>query len=172
MNIQHLSDEAVAAYADGVLSGHARDRAAKHVEACAECSTAVRVQREAVFALRAAPAPALPTDLIARLCSLPDTTPLTTLPTAIAPDGSTVLSTRLMSPMSGFVPVEKPESGRRIRPIVTAVAVAALAGVLSAGSVASHAASPTTGIVPHRDPGVVNQPGGAEPVSYLRAHQP
>ncbi|HEU5267338.1 MAG TPA: zf-HC2 domain-containing protein [Jatrophihabitans sp.] len=171
-----MSDEAVAAYADGVLSGHARDRAAKHVEACAECRTAVRGQREAALALRAAPAPALPTDLLARLRSLPNTTPLTTLPTAIAPDGSTVLSTRLIAPMSGLVPAQKPESSRRIKPIVTAVAVAALAGVLSAGSVASHAVSPSstgTGhVTPQHNSGVVEQPGGAIPISVIRAHQP
>ena len=39
---QHLSDEAVAAFADGVLGGSARERARQHVEECAECRTAVR----------------------------------------------------------------------------------------------------------------------------------
>ncbi|MDT4947566.1 MAG: hypothetical protein QOJ37_161, partial [Pseudonocardiales bacterium] len=44
MNPQHLSDEAVAAFADGVLSGHARERATRHAAACPECAHAVKVQ--------------------------------------------------------------------------------------------------------------------------------
>lgn len=64
---QHLSDEAVAAAADGVLTGHARDRATRHIAGCAECAHAVRVQREAAWALRTAPAPPLPVDLLDRL---------------------------------------------------------------------------------------------------------
>ena len=64
--MSHLSDEAVAAFADGVLRGHARERASRHVEECTECHEAVRVQREAAWALRAAPAPQLPIDLAAR----------------------------------------------------------------------------------------------------------
>lgn len=67
MSSQHLSDEAVAAAADGVLSGHARDRAMRHVASCAECAHAVKVQREAAWALRAAPPPALPFGLLDRL---------------------------------------------------------------------------------------------------------
>lgn len=67
MSSQHLSDEAVAAAADGVLTGHARDRATRHVAECAECAHAVRVQREAAWALRTAPPPALPSELLDRL---------------------------------------------------------------------------------------------------------
>ena len=87
MTSQHLSDEAVAAFADGVLRGHARERAARHTETCAECAYAVQVQREAAWALRAAPAPALPTSLVDRLRLLPDTTSLTALPTVFDDDG-------------------------------------------------------------------------------------
>jgi anti-sigma factor RsiW len=65
--VEHLSDEAVAAFADGALADGARARAARHVAECAECAHAVAVQREAVWALRAAPAPALPGDLLERL---------------------------------------------------------------------------------------------------------
>jgi Putative zinc-finger len=166
VSVQHLSDEAVAAFADGVLGGSARERARKHVEECAECRTAVRVQREAALALRAAPPPSLPTDLMSRLRSLPQTTPVSTLPTAIAPDGSTVLATRLMAPMSAFAPVHDPapkESHRRGKPIVTAVAVAALAGALTAGSVASRADAPTragTGQVTGRQQGATGAGDG------------
>jgi len=38
VNSQHLSDEALAAFADGVLSGHARDRATRHAAGCPECA--------------------------------------------------------------------------------------------------------------------------------------
>jgi Putative zinc-finger len=179
VNSQHLSDEAVAAFADGVLGGHARDRARRHVEECAECRTAVRVQREAAVALRGAAAPALPTELMARLCSLPQTTPVSTLPTTVAPDGSTVLAARYMAPMSGLVPTQAPapkqESTRRVKPIVTAVAVAALAGALSAGSVASRAQSPAqvgTGQTAHHGTGGPGTSGGVVPVNVFRAHQP
>lgn len=85
---QHLSDEAIAAYADGVLAATAGARARRHLAVCAECSYAVTVQREAVWALRAAPAPALPSGLLDRLRAVPDTTPLNQPPMALAPDGA------------------------------------------------------------------------------------
>ena len=58
--LSHLSDEAVAAFADGVLSDTARQRAQSHMAGCAECSEAVYGQRAARAALRSAlqPAPA------------------------------------------------------------------------------------------------------------------
>ena len=92
MTTQHLSDEAIAAFADGVLSGHARDRASRHAGKCPECAHAVAVQREAVWALRAAPAPALPLGLMDRLRSVPATTPIQNVPAALAPDGSAMFA--------------------------------------------------------------------------------
>ncbi len=142
MSSQHLSDEAIAAFADGVLGGLARDRATRHVATCAECGAAVRVQREAVLALRAASAPQAPAALFDRLRALPLTTPLPTLPTAIAADGSTMLAT--FNSASAFVP-EDEQHGGRMRPYATTVAVVALAGALVAGSVASQQGTPTTG---------------------------
>jgi anti-sigma factor RsiW len=130
----HLSDEAVAAFADGVLGGHARDRAARHTAECAECREAVQVQREAAYALRAAAAPPLPAGLFDRLREVPMTTPLTTLPTAVAPDGSTVLAT--FAPAAALVPGKSSPTGRA-RPYLTTAAVVALAGALAAGSVAA-----------------------------------
>src|SRR4051794_31637147 len=142
MNVQHLSDEAVAAFADGVLGGHARDRAARHVSACAECRAAVQVQREAVFALRAASAPHVPAELFDRLKAVPLTTPLPTLPTAIASDGSLMLAT--FSPAAALVPDESARSPR-MRPYMTTAAVVTLAGVLAAGSVARDHGTPEKG---------------------------
>jgi hypothetical protein len=143
MTSQHLSDEAVAAFADGVLGGLARDRATRHVAACAECRAAVKVQREAVFALRAATAPQASAALFDRLRALPLTTPLPTLPTAIAADGSTMLAT--FAPAAALVPDTQLRSPR-MRPYMTTAAVVTLAGVLAAGSVARQQATPENGI--------------------------
>jgi anti-sigma factor RsiW len=144
MNPQHLSDEAVAAFADGVLTGSARERATRHIDSCSECRQAVRVQREAAFALRAAAAPALPNALLDRLRTVPQTTPLTSLPTALAPDGTTMLSTSF-APMAALVP---DHTGRphRMRPLVTTAAIVALAGSLAAGSVAREQEPAQTGV--------------------------
>src|SRR5262249_12533322 len=84
--LQHLSDEAVAAFADGMLATPAHNRATRHVAQCAECAAAVAEQRAAVSALRAAPAPALPAGLLDRLRAVPTTTPLRSQPIALAPD--------------------------------------------------------------------------------------
>lgn len=86
--VQHLSDEAVAAYADGVLGRTARTRAERHLAECPECAYAVSIQREAVFALRGAPLPSLPSGLLDRLRAVPTTTILTSPPLALSPDGS------------------------------------------------------------------------------------
>jgi anti-sigma factor RsiW len=174
VNAQHLSDEAVAACADGVLTGHARERATRHVESCAECRTAVQVQREAAWALRAAPAPALPNSLADRLRSVPLTTPITTLPTVVAPDGSTMLAT--FAPAAAFVPTQSPKS-RRTKPFITTAAVVALAGALTAGSVARDSEAPQTGSgsTVHAGTPVDGNGGGpavVRPVSVFRAHQP
>lgn len=88
--VQHLSDEAIAAYADGVLAPGARDRAARHLASCTECSHDVRRQYEARDALRAAAAPAAPSALLERLRQLPMTAPLSGPPalrTVVIGDG-------------------------------------------------------------------------------------
>lgn len=146
MNPQHLSDEAVAAFADSALTGPARQRARQHTAECPECAYAVAVQREAAWALRSAPAPALPSGLLERLREVPATTSIRTAPTVLGSDGSTLLATfgNLAAP-AAVVPVEH-ERQHRLRPIVgTAVAVAA-AGVLAVSSAAhaSSAASPSS----------------------------
>lgn len=82
--VSHLSDEAVAAFADGVLRDGARSRAEQHLSTCAECREAVRGQRAASAVLRSAPLPCLPTGLADRLRNLPGTTPLPASPFAPA----------------------------------------------------------------------------------------
>ena len=72
----HLSEDALAAYADGILSPAADERAAKHLRSCAECRTAVDVEREAKALLGAAPDPSPPAGLMARLLDVPMTADL------------------------------------------------------------------------------------------------
>lgn len=116
MKDQHLSDEAIAAFADGVLGGHARERARRHTDSCPECTHAVAVQREAVWALRAAPAPPLPSGLIDRLKAVPVTTPIENVPTVLAPDGSAMFAA--FGTMAAFVPPQsqsRHQSSRDLR---------------------------------------------------------
>lgn len=158
MTSQHLSDEAVAAYADGVLRGHPRERAGRHLAGCTECARAVRVQREAVLVLRSAPPPPLPTGLLDRLRAVPSTTPLDLPPTTLTPDGTTVFpayGTRL--PDSGFAPFgaaalvpptsprEATHRARFTRPVLLTAAAVVTAGAFAVGSGAAastHSPSP------------------------------
>jgi anti-sigma factor RsiW len=132
---QHLSDEAVAAFADGVLRGHARDRATRHAAGCPECAQAVAVQREAVLALRAAPAPSLPTGLLDRLRSVPVTTPINGIPTAIGPDGSAMFAAFGTLTAAAIVPPTTDESrAHRVRPVLLAAAAVVTVGAFAFGS--------------------------------------
>jgi hypothetical protein len=89
--LPHLSEDAVAAFADGVLSPAAAARAQRHCAACAECSDAVRGQREAAMMLRMAAVPQLPSGLLDRLAGVPMSTtlhpPSSGLPTVLGSDG-------------------------------------------------------------------------------------
>jgi len=154
MSTQHLSDEAVAAFADDVLSGHARERASKHAMNCPECAHAVAVQREAVWALRSAQAPALPIGLLDRLRMVPSTTPLRMVPSAISPDGSAMFAA--FGTVAAFVPPARraaaqpdPRAATQPDPRVPAALPATLpatltgAAVAAAGVVADASAGPT-----------------------------
>jgi anti-sigma factor RsiW len=91
LSVQHLSDEAVTAFADGMLGVGPRNRASRHIDQCPECAGAIAEQRAAVSALRAAPDPALPFGLLERLRAVPVTTTLNSSPPmSLAPDGSPV----------------------------------------------------------------------------------
>ena len=156
MTSQHLSDEAIAAFSDGVLTGHARERAARHSAHCPECAHAVAVQREAVWALRAAPAPTLPLGLVDRLRSVPSTTTVRTVPSAISADGSALFSAFGTMTTAALVPTSRrtdSTTGHRMRPIVFTAAAVAAAGLLAVGSdVQSNAGTP-------RQPGVGHSAG-------------
>ena len=173
MNAQHLSDEAVAAFADGVLRGLARERATRHVNTCAECREAVRVQREAAYALRSASAPPPPSTLLDKLRTVPQTTPISTLPTAVAPDGSPVLAT--FAPMAALVP-DPPRSKHGMRPLVVAAALVGLAGTGAAAGAMLHGGStpqPGSGHVVHTERPIGSAPQApVGPVTFLRHVQP
>jgi anti-sigma factor RsiW len=165
---QHLSDEAVAAFADGVLTEGARARAARHVAECAECAHAVAVQREAVWALRAAPAPALPGDLLERLRAVPSTTPLSGRPIAVDSDGSAVF------PAFGTAAIVEPNDGRaemsqrRTRPyglLTAAAAVLALGAV--GGAVASTSDAGSGAPFAPATPPVQVQPAGSNTADLI-----
>jgi len=83
----HLAGEAVAAYVDDALSPTARDRAERHLRACAECRAVVEAQREAKFLLAAAFDPELPAGLLARLRNIPMTADLGGSDIVLAVDG-------------------------------------------------------------------------------------
>jgi anti-sigma factor RsiW len=141
---QHLSDEAIAAFADDVLTGHARQRARRHTAECPECNHAVAVQREAVWALRAAPAPALPTGLLDRLRNVPVTTPIQQVPTHVDEHGMAMFAS-FAAPAAAFVAPEAPGSrrGRSVALAVASVAVlGALAGTAAADSAGNRPAPP------------------------------
>lgn len=142
--VEHLSDEAVAAFADGALANGARARAARHVGECPECAHAVAVQREAVLALRAAPAPALPGGLLEKLRAVPSTTPLSGQPLAVDSDGSAVF------PAFGTAAFVEPEIGSRGENhrmrygLLTAAAAVMTLGAVGGTVAATASAGPST----------------------------
>jgi anti-sigma factor RsiW len=142
MREQHLSDEAIAAFADDVLSGSARERAQRHTATCAECNYAVAVQREAVWALRSAPAPTLSSDLLQRLREVPTTTPIRQVPTHLDERGTEMFAT-FAAPAAALVPPARPSGRgrtRRGRPLVITAASVAVLGALAGTAVAADSA--------------------------------
>ncbi len=150
MREQHLSDEAIAAFADDVLPKHARERARRHTAACPECDHAVAVQREAVWALRAAPAPSLPIGLLDRLREVPVTTPIRHIPSTVDENGNAMFAT-FSAPAAAFVAQSAPKPRSRMsRPVAMTAASLTLAGVLAGAAIAadSHHTSPPSHIQP------------------------
>ena len=95
--LSHLSEDAVAAFADGVLSQSARARATRHCSECCECAEAVDDQLEARRLIRLADPPVMPSGLMDRLAGLPMTVPLTSpagsLSVGIGADGTAAFLT-------------------------------------------------------------------------------
>jgi anti-sigma factor RsiW len=147
MREQHLSDEAIAAFADDVLNGSARERARRHTASCAECNYAVTEQRAAIWALRSAAAPPLPSGLLERLREVPVTTPIRSVPTTVDDKGRAMFAT-FAAPAAAFVPTQSKPRGKRVRPIVLTAASVAVVGALAASAAAADGAGsddPNTG---------------------------
>jgi anti-sigma factor RsiW len=167
---QHLSDEAIAAFADGALGNGARGRAARHVGQCAECAHAVAVQREAVWALRAAPVPALPGGLLERLRAVPSTTPLDGRPIALDDDGSAVFpafgTAAFVEPQTNTREAGEHSHDRRMRPygLLTAAAAVVMLGAVGGTVAATSDAGPS---VPAPNAPVRVQPAGGSSVDLF-----
>jgi anti-sigma factor RsiW len=135
--LPHLSEDAVAAFADGVLSPAATIRAERHCAECAECAAAVRGQREAAMMLRTAATPSMPSGLLDRLAGVPMSTPLpppmSGLPTVIGDDGVPMFVAHKSDP--------EPESGSGSafrRGTLPMGLLASAAAVVAAGTLGSH----------------------------------
>lgn len=147
--LPHLSEDAVAAFADGVLSSAATVRARRHCAECTECAEAVRGQRETAMMLRAAGAPALPAGLLDRLAGLPMSAqlppPLSGLPITIDSDGVPVFVAYQPGRKVGVVPdglahqrvdqpqVDQPRAHRRV--LLPVSILASAAAVVAAGAI-------------------------------------
>ena len=148
LSVQHLSDEAIAAFADGMLSSGAQARATKHLAECPECAHCVAEQRAAVWALRAAPAPSLPCGLLDRLRELPSTTALPSSSFTLSPEGSAVFpsygmsATRHPNLLSRMMPTSI-DARRRGQHVVMATAALALVAMGTVGSTAQAATRPS-----------------------------
>ena len=71
----HLSTEAVAAYADGELPMKAHLRAGSHLSLCPQCCAEVEAQTQARVALRDSGPLAAPSTLMGLLAQIPQSTP-------------------------------------------------------------------------------------------------
>jgi len=71
----HLSTEAVAAYADGELPMKAHLRAGSHLSLCPQCCAEVDAQTQARVALRDSGPVAAPSTLMGLLAQIPQSTP-------------------------------------------------------------------------------------------------
>jgi hypothetical protein len=138
--VQHLSAQAIAAFADGMLAGTPRARAQRHIACCVECRTAVDIQREAMAALRGSRIPAPPSTLLERLRSLPSTAPLPARRVALDRDGTAVFPAYGTPNRSAVPPAPLPaptEHETRRHPqgglLMSAAAVLTL-GALAAGT--------------------------------------
>lgn len=146
MREQHLSDEAIAAFADDVLPKAPRERARRHTAGCPDCAYAVAVQREAVWALRAAPAPPLPMGLLDRLREVPVTTPIQHVPSTVDEHGNAMFA---VAGAAAFVAPQQTRSRHWAKPVAFTAASLAAAGVVT---------------------GVVLTAGGGQPVAHHQSH--
>jgi len=154
--LPHLSEDAVAACADGVLSPAAAIRAERHCAECAECSAAVRGQREAAMMLRAAAAPSMPSGLLDRLAGVPMSTPLpppmSGLPTVIGDDGVPMFVAHKSDPE-----LESGSGSAFRRGTLPMGLLASAAAVVAAGTLGSHLQAVASGVHDQNAPASISQ---------------
>jgi hypothetical protein len=177
--LPHLSEDAVAAFADGVLSAAAASRAQRHCAECAECADAVRGQRETAMLLRAAPAPALPSGLLDRLNGLPMSAPLppprSGLPTVLGTDGTAMFVAhdvhRASQAQAGEAGPDTQPDGRaqnQARPAhrraaLPVTVLASAAAVVAAGTFGGHVSTLAAAVDRQAPSGAANVAGGSAP---------
>ncbi|GAY13223.1 zf-HC2 domain-containing protein [Pseudonocardia sp. N23] len=156
----HLTLDAIVAYADGELAAGAHARAAMHVAHCSECADEVVAQDQTRLLLSSSSAPAMPSSLLSSLCNIPQVADLPEAPAglAVTADGQLV---SVMRPLGGTAPDPRPPvaevrlgHGRRLRIgagvavsglALGALALAAPSASLDIPAVAANANSPALG---------------------------
>jgi anti-sigma factor RsiW len=126
----HLSLDAIVAFADGEMPLVAYQRAAAHIARCPECECEVNQQMAARSCLRSAQAPPMPPSLLDSLKSIP-----VAVPAARPVDGVTIDPRTGRVVRSGHVAQPEPHRVRRLRFLGAGALVAGLAvGALVAGN--------------------------------------
>jgi anti-sigma factor RsiW len=85
---EHLSVEAIAAFADGELRMNAHLRAAHHLSLCPQCAAEVEDQSRARTALRDSQPIRIPSTLLGMLADIPHSSPDDQLPDRLADRGA------------------------------------------------------------------------------------
>ena len=148
----HLSLDAVVAFADGELGLTAFQRAAAHIAQCASCATEVAEQTTARQQLRSARCPSIPSGLLDSLRSIPLALPLAPPPAGLSRDSVTGRVTRDTGEPSGDPHRGGPLRSRGFRLGAGAIVAGLAMGALAATALADQSA----------DPGTSHHPNSAE----------
>jgi anti-sigma factor RsiW len=157
----HLSLDAVVAFADGELGLTAFQRAAAHIAQCSSCATEVAEQTSARQQLRSARCPSIPSGLLDSLRSIPLALPLAPPPAGLSRDSVTGKVTR--DSVTGKVtrdPAERlgdPHRGGPLRSRGFRLGAGAIVAGLAMGALAATALADQSA-----DPGTSHHPNSAE----------
>ena len=148
----HLSLDAVVAFADGELGLTAFQRAAAHIAQCSSCATEVAEQTSARQQLRSARCPSIPSGLLDSLRSIPLALPLAPPPAGLSRDSVTGKVTRDPAARLGDPHRGGPLRSRGFRLGAGAIVAGLAMGALAATALADQSA----------DPGTSHHPNSAE----------
>lgn len=156
----HLSLDAVVAYADGEMSLNAYQRAAAHVMKCSICAADVAEQTATSEYLRQGRMPTMPGSLFDSLRSIPVAAPVAGPVPGIVLDAVSGLAG---SP--GDTPPQHHHRGRRFRlgagALVAGIAVGAVVAASNADPASLNPAGPN-----RPETAAVSRPGSLPPVAY------